>query len=202
MWVICNNNIWQLVYLIPDFIVWDTRNVNKLIDVLAVKRSASQRSAVTRAKAKWRTTTSDCEEEGPIEKAKRAGANLNAPKKASIARERKIQSNPSLIGKKRVTRGENDPKLNCWQRVQEHKGEHLTVLNGKLRCDACKETMSKKKSTVKKHVSSSKHIQAKKDLDRSKKKISQSWNCLGKMTRRIIPKVKHCHKTCEFIGLI
>ena len=67
LWVICNNNIWQLVYLIPDFIVWDTRNVNKLIDVLAVKRSASQRSAVTRAKGKWRTIrgSSDCEEEGP-----------------------------------------------------------------------------------------------------------------------------------------
>ena len=112
----------------------------------------------------------DCDEREPIEKSKRLGANLSDPKKASIARERKIQRNPCLIGKKRVTRGEKDPKVSCWQRVQEYKGEHLTVLNGKLRCDACKETISRKKSTVQKHVSSSKHVQAKKDLDRGKKK--------------------------------
>ena len=42
------------------------------------------------------------DETGPIEKATRAGANLSVPKKASIVRERKMQSNP--LGKIRVPR--------------------------------------------------------------------------------------------------
>ena len=96
------------------------------------------------------------DETGPIEKAIRAGANLSVPKKASIARERKIQSNPP--GKIRVPRGTNDPKLSSWQRVKEFKDEHLVVSNGKLKCDACGETISKKKSSVKKHVSSLKDV--------------------------------------------
>ena len=88
----------------------------------------------------------------PIAEAKRLGANLRSPAKAKIARERKLQTNPA--GKSRSTRGQSDPKLSSWQRVQEHKHEYLTSVDGKLRCDACKETISKKKSTVKKHISS------------------------------------------------
>ena len=53
---------------------------------------------------------------------------------------------------------------------QEHKNEYLTSVDGKLRCDACKETISKKKSTVKKHISSLKHVKAKKTILESKKK--------------------------------
>lgn len=104
-------------------------------------------------------------DEGPsnlIAEAKRLGANLRTPEKAKIARERKLQTNPA--GKSRSTRGQSDPKLSSWQRVQEHKNEYLTSVDGKLRCDACKETISKKKSTVKKHISSLKHVKAKKTI--------------------------------------
>ena len=69
-------------------------------------------------------SSSSSADEGPINpiaEAKRLGANLSTPKKAKIARERKIQTNPA--GKSRSERGENDPKLSSWQRVQEHKGE-------------------------------------------------------------------------------
>lgn len=104
-----------------------------------------------------------------LQRPKRSGANLSCPKKASIARERKVQSNPALVGKRRVTHGAHGPKMSAWQRVQEHKNEHFTVVKGLLRCDACKESLSKKKSTVKKHISSSKHVQAKNDLELSKK---------------------------------
>ena len=54
-----------------------------------------------------------------IAEAKRLGANLRTPEKAKIARERKLQTNPA--GKSRSTRGQSDPKLSSWQRVQEHK---------------------------------------------------------------------------------
>ena len=77
----------------------------------------------------------------PIAEAKRLGANLRTPEKAKIVRERKLQTNPA--GKSRSTRGQSDPKLSSWQRVQEHKNECLTSVDGKLRCDACKETISK-----------------------------------------------------------
>ena len=74
---------------------------------------------------------------------------IHTLEKAKIARERKLQTNPA--GKSRSTRGQSEPKLSSWQRVQGHKNEYLTSVDGKLRCDACKETISKKKSTVKKH---------------------------------------------------
>ena len=103
-----------------------------------------------------------------IAEAKRLGANLRTPEKAKIARERKLQTNPA--GKSRSTRGQSDPKLSSWQRVQEHKNEYFTSVDGKLRCDACKETTSKKKSTVKKHISSLKHLKAKMTILDSTKK--------------------------------
>ena len=93
---------------------------------------------------------------------------LRTPEKAKIARERKLQTNPA--GKSRSTRGQSDPKLSSWQRVQEHKNEYLTSVDGKLRCDTCKETISKMKSTVKKHISTLKHVTAKKTILESKKK--------------------------------
>ena len=92
----------------------------------------------------------------PIAEAKRLGANLRTPEKAIIARERKLQTNPAR--KSRSTRGQSDPKLSSRQRVREHKKEYLTSVDGKLRFDACKETISEKKSTVKKHISSIKHV--------------------------------------------
>ena len=116
-------------------------------------------------------SSSSSADEGPINpiaEAKRLGANLSTPKKAKIARERKIQTNPA--GKSRSERGKNDPKLSSWQRVQEHKGEYLKAVSGKLRCEACKETISKKSSTVKKHIQSAKHVKAKKAILDSKKK--------------------------------
>ena len=85
-----------------------------------------------------------------IAQAKRLGANLRTPEKAKIARERKLQNNPAT--KSCSTRGQSDPKLSLWQQVQEHKNEYLTSVDGKLRFDACKETISNKKSTVKKHT--------------------------------------------------
>ena len=104
----------------------------------------------------------------PIAEATRLGANLRTPEKAKIARERKRQTNPA--SKSRSTRGQSDPKLSSWQRVQEHKNEYLTSVDGKLRSDACKETISKKKSTLKKHISSLRLVKAKKTILESKKK--------------------------------
>ena len=122
---------------------------------------------------------SEIELNDPIKEAQRLGACLSVPENAAISRKRKILTNPS--GKKRLTRGKKDPKVGAWLRVQEHKNEYLIVAEAcRLRCDACKETLSKKKSTVKKHIASAKHAQAKKGIELSKKKDQTLIQLLSK----------------------
>ena len=61
--------------------------------------------------------------------------------------------------------------MKAFQRVRENKNESLSdTSNNMLRCDACSETLSKKKSTVRKHIGSAKHNDVKKAIQNSKKK--------------------------------
>ena len=64
--------------------------------------------------------SSDSDSESPLTIAANAGANLSEPAKASIARERKVQSNPAE--KKRNIRGTVDPNVSSWDRIKEFKG--------------------------------------------------------------------------------
>ena len=108
-------------------------------------------------------------DESPLEKAARAGANLTTPRKADIVRRRKIQSNSA--GRNRSTSGSKDPpKVTAWDRVQKYKEEYFCVMQGKLRCNACKEVLSKKESTIKKHIKPNKREKAKKQLQAEKLK--------------------------------
>ena len=79
-----------------------------------------------------------------------------------------MQKNPAE--KKRNVRGTADPNVSAWDRLNQLKGKHLTVMSGKLRCDACKETVCKKKSSVSKHIASRKHIKSKEVIAESMKK--------------------------------
>ena len=49
-----------------------------------------------------------------------------------------MQTHPAE--KKRNVRGTADSNVNAWHTLNQFKGEHLTVVSGKLGCDACKET--------------------------------------------------------------
>ena len=104
------------------------------------------------------SSSEDDEYSDPLEVAASAGARLSTPEKASISRKRKVQTNPAE--KKRNVRGSVDPNVSTWDRVNEFKDQCLTTVSGNLRCDACREALSKKKSSVKKHVSPIKHIKA------------------------------------------
>ena len=79
-----------------------------------------------------------------------------------------MQTNPEE--KKSNVRGSVDQNVSSWDRVNEFKAQCLTVVSGNLRCDACKETISKKKSSVKKHAASAKHIKALENIKKSKMK--------------------------------
>ena len=90
------------------------------------------------------------------------------PEKAEIARTRKVQRNQA--GGKKTVRGQKDPKVSAYKRVSENRNEFLNVTSkNMLRCDACKETISKKKSTVRKHINAVKHNDAKRAIQKSKK---------------------------------
>ena len=114
------------------------------------------------------SSSEDSASEDPINIAKGRGADLKEPEKAEIARTRKVQRNQA--GGKKTVRGQKDPKVSAYQRVRENRNEFLSVTSkNMLRCDACKETISKKKSTVRKHINSVKH-DAKRAIQNSKKR--------------------------------
>ena len=105
--------------------------------------------------------------EDPISVAKARGADLKEPEKAAIARTRKIQRNKA--GGKKTVRGQKDPKVSAYQRVRENQNKYLSITSkNMLRCDTCKETLSKKKSTVRKHINSVKRNDAKRAIQNSK----------------------------------
>ena len=124
------------------------------------------------------SSSEDDEYSDPLEVAASAGARLSTPEKASISRKRKVRTNPAE--KKRNVRGSVDPNVSAWDRVDEFKDQGLTTVSGNLRCDACRETLSKKKSSVKKHVLSIKHIKALENIKKSKKKDPNIKDLLAK----------------------
>ena len=91
---------------------------------------------------------------------------LRVPKKSDLSRVRKVQKNPPT-GKKRSSGSsalKAKLKVHPSRRVQEFPGEELTVSFGKLFCNACREHLSIKSSTVRNHVSSQKHVDSKTKL--------------------------------------
>ena len=63
--------------------------------------------------------------------------------------------------------------VSVWDRVKQYKDEHLSVVNAKLHCDSCNEIISKKNSSIKKHVLSKKHLTGKKAIEANKSNSSQ-----------------------------
>ena len=49
------------------------------------------------------------------------------------------------------------PKVGAWERLKEYPGQHFAVVGGKLRCNACSENLSDKKSSLDKYTKSKKH---------------------------------------------
>ena len=85
--------------------------------------------------------------------ARNAGASLSAPAKADIARKRKLPVNK---GKYKQREGKATANTTACDRLKEFPNHHFAVIDRKLRCDACREELSMKKSSIKKHVESKK----------------------------------------------
>ena len=88
---------------------------------------------------------------------------LRCPPASHLARRRKLNTLPPS-GRKR-SRGSitaTCPKsVTPRDRVKEYPGERLLVSNNKLFCQACREELSLKKSSVEKHCKSQKHKKGK-----------------------------------------
>lgn len=89
---------------------------------------------------------------------------LKSPIPAEITRKRKLKTNPPPVGK-RQCKGTvaSDPKsVEPKKRVREFPNEMLKVSAGTLFCEACREELGLKKSTIQNHVKSQKHVDSKK----------------------------------------
>ena len=98
-------------------------------------------------------STEDEEVIDPITKKKKIGASLSAPESASIARKRKLPINE---GKKKQRRSVKTTNVSTWDRIKEYPNQHFAVVKRKLRCNACSEVLSDKKSSIERHTKSKK----------------------------------------------
>ena len=119
----------------------------------------------------------------PIQLAINKGAHITEPERASISRKRKINVNS---GKYKASRVKNVSKNNTsvWDKVKEFPDQHFASINGKLRCNACSEVVSKKKSSIEKHVKSKKHLNGITSIAKSKKESQTILECLQRQDKR------------------
>ena len=83
---------------------------------------------------------------------------LKAPRLSDLSRKRKVVLNPPPKGKRSARRtSKTTVNIKPDQRVKEYPGEHFTVSNAKLFCEACREVLNMKKSSINNHIQSAKH---------------------------------------------
>ena len=84
--------------------------------------------------------------EDPILVAVNAGASLRSPTSAVIARKRKLPANEGKY--KQRGSSKTTVRTSAWDRITEYPKHHFAVVNRKLRCNACSEIISEKKSSM------------------------------------------------------
>lgn len=98
---------------------------------------------------------------------------LRSPVPSDLCRKRSIATNSTKkrSGKaKRSSSSSSSSSITPHQRIQEFPRECLRVSVGKLFCNACREELSLKKSSILNHVSSSKHSAGKERIARKEKR--------------------------------
>lgn len=89
--------------------------------------------------------------------------------RAKITRKRSVRSTGGKYGK----RGKSDVKnVSLHDRITQFPNQNLTIREGKLFCNACRELVSTKKSILGNHVISKKHTKSKEELLKSKTKTT------------------------------
>ena len=104
---------------------------------------------------------------------------LKSPPASTLARKRAVRSNPPPVGAKK-SRGvalKSDPKsVSPSDRVKDFPNECLKVnFSKQLFCDACREVLSCKKSSIQTHIKTTKHEKGK---ERLKRKIATEMDII------------------------
>ena len=112
-----------------------------------------------------------------------AGASLKAPAKAAISRKRKLPVNEGKYKQRgsKTTVNTVSEKTTAWDRLKDFPNHHFAVVDRRLRCNACSELISLKKSSITKHVASVKHKKGLSDIAKSK---SESQTIMEFLQRR------------------
>ena len=120
--------------------------------------------------------------EDPILVAVNAGASLRSPTSAVIARKRKLPANEGKY--KQRGSSKTAVRTSAWDRITEYPKHHFAVVNRKLRCNACSEIISEKKSSIEKHIKSKKHERGLSEIAKSKSESQTITACLQRRDNR------------------
>ena len=75
-------------------------------------------------------------------------------------------------------------RTSAWDRITEYPKHHFAVVNQKLRCNACSEIISEKKSSIEKHIKSKKHERGLSEIAKSKSESQTITACLQRRDNR------------------
>ena len=120
--------------------------------------------------------------EDPILVAVNAGASLRSPTSAVIARKRKLPANEGKY--KQRGSSKTTVRTSAWDRITEYPKHHFAVVNRKLRCNACSEIISEKKSSIEKHIKSKKHERGLSEIAKSESESQTITACLQRRDNR------------------
>ena len=130
-------------------------------------------------------------------------ANLqDRPVPSSIAKDRSLQSTSG----KYKRRGNSDTvKVLLHERVRQFPDENFIVREGKLFCNACRQILSTRKSSLKIHVSSKKHQDGKQKMKKSKLREQTIAEAFKKEKKKVLSQKIVCtffwNKTKHFFGI-
>ena len=120
--------------------------------------------------------------EDPILVAVNAGASLRAPTSAVIARKRKLPANEGKYKQRESSK--TTVRTSACDRITEYPKHHFAVVNRKLRCNACSEIISEKKSSIEKHIKSKKNERGLSEIAKSKSESQTITACLQRRDNR------------------
>jgi hypothetical protein len=113
---------------------------------------------------------------------------LKRPKASELSRKRKIPCNPPKGLKKGKGIVSAEPqKVTASSRVSEFPNQNLSVVLGKLFCDACREHLSLKKSVIYMYLKSAKHGSGVERLKSNEKKEQSIIKMLERYDKQVHP---------------
>lgn len=99
---------------------------------------------------------------------------LRAPRKSDLARKRKVKVNQQKQQTRNVrAKTSTAPNVSAASRIQEFPHEHLkdsAIYKGSIFCEACREEISVKRSTILNHIKAQKHQAGKERLSQKKQR--------------------------------